>query len=71
MTAPLAAADRDALRRQHTCIMSASSMRCRACDRSVPYPALTLEEISEALGRGREEAEAAVPALFGRPGRSR
>lgn len=33
--------------------------------------ALTVEEINDALGRGREEAEAAVPALFGRPGRSR
>lgn len=58
-----------ALRAQHTCVLS--SMNCRACHDGVPYPALTPDEVQDALRQGREEAEQAYSALFGRPGRCR
>jgi hypothetical protein len=45
-----------ALRAKHTCIMQASSMRCLACDRGVPYPALTDEEMDDMMGIERKPA---------------
>ena len=39
------AAQRARLRARHTCVMATSSMNCRACNRGIPYPALTIEEI--------------------------
>lgn len=62
---------KQALRAQHTCMREMTSMHCLACARGVPYPALTIEEIQDALGEGHREAEEAVPALYGRPGRRR
>jgi hypothetical protein len=38
------------LRRQHTCIMKTSSMDCRACNRGVPYPHMTIEETLASMG---------------------
>lgn len=52
-----------ALRAQHTCIKEMTSVRCRACNSGVPYPALTVDEIIESLAAGRREATAAQPAL--------
>jgi len=61
----------DELRAQHTCIISLSSMRCQACARGAPYPALTLDEIKDALRKGREEADEAWPVLCACPGHYR
>lgn len=36
---------RGLLRAQHTCIRQTSSMACLACNRGVPYPAATVDEI--------------------------
>lgn len=59
-------------RAQHTCgVLSAPNQHCNGCRLGVPYPALTLEEIDEALRKGRADAEAAWPALCSRPGHYR
>lgn len=47
------------LRGLHTCTMSMSSMNCRACNRGVPYPHMTIEEIKSALEAGAKERKAA------------
>lgn len=59
------------LRARHTCIRDVSSLHCVACNHGVPYPALTLEEINDALGIGRNEREAPLTAMLSRPGRRR
>lgn len=51
------------LRAQHTCVLKMTSVNCRACNRGVPYPALTVDEIIESLAAGRRESKAAEPAL--------
>ena len=57
------------LRAQHTCVKDMSSMKCRACNRGVPYPALTIEEIEEALAAGAEVRKAAERTLKRSPRR--
>ena len=59
------------LRAQHTCVLASSSMNCKGCRDGVPYPALSIAEIREALRQGHEEAEAAWPALCYVPGHFR
>lgn len=41
------------LRAMHTCISAVSSMNCTACNRGVPYPAMTIEEITDAFAAVR------------------
>jgi hypothetical protein len=45
--------ERAALRAQHTCVKTMSSIGCRACDRGVPYPHQTIEELVESMGANR------------------
>ena len=59
------------LRAMHTCMKTMSSMNCLACNRGVPYPAMTVEEIEDSLASGRRESQAAERALLTRPGRRR
>jgi hypothetical protein len=56
-------AEKMALRSKHTCVLRNESRSCTACNRGVPYPALTVDEIIESLAAGRREAKAAEPAL--------
>lgn len=56
-------AEKMALRSKHTCVIRMESRSCTACNRGVPYPALTVDEIIDGLAAGRREAEAARPAL--------
>lgn len=43
--------ERQALRAKHTCIAEASSMHCLACNRGVPYPGLSRDEMADAMGK--------------------
>ncbi len=56
-------AEKQALRAQHTCVLKMTSVNCRACNRGVPYPHMTIDEVKEALAAGRRVAKAAEPAL--------
>lgn len=47
---------REILRSQHTCMQTASSIGCRACDRGVPYPAKTMDELLRDLERADKAA---------------
>lgn len=49
------------LRAKHTCVMAASSMRCLACNRGVPYPALTTEELEDMMGIVRASGPRSAP----------
>lgn len=67
--ATMTLAEKQRLRGMHTCIMDMSSMRCRACNRGVPYPALTIAEIEESLRVGRSERKAAEKTIKRSPRR--
>ncbi len=54
MSAPMSMDERRRLRARHTCVRDMSSMRCRACNRGIPYPPLvdegaTLAELLDAM----------------------
>lgn len=46
------AKERARQRAMHTCIKAMSSIRCTACNRGVPYPHATIEEIKGGITQG-------------------
>lgn len=51
-----------ALRAQHTCVLRMESRSCTACNRGVPYPALTMDETMQSM-RPSPSYRACVPRL--------